>query len=102
MCGSMADIQSAAAEIRRGKKKKKKKKKKKNKPQHENIYGLPIPQGDHKKHKTLPSMPILKFIQLAIFFNIKCFQSLMWKNLRKLLINTDVQEPNKSCQRTKH
>jgi len=52
-------------------------------------------------------MPILKFIQLAIFFNIKCFQSLMWKNLRKLLINTDVQEPNKSridlvCQRTKH
>jgi len=26
MCGSMADIQSAAAEIRRGKKKKKKKK----------------------------------------------------------------------------
>jgi len=43
MCGSMADIQSAAAEIRRGKKKKNKKKKKKNKPQHENIYGLPIP-----------------------------------------------------------
>jgi len=36
MCGSMADIQSAAAEIRRGKRKKKKKKKKKNKPQHEN------------------------------------------------------------------
>jgi len=35
MCGSMADIQSAAAEIRRGKKRK-------NKPQHENIYGLPI------------------------------------------------------------
>jgi len=37
----MADIQSAAAEIRRGKKERKKKKK--NKPQHENIYGLPIP-----------------------------------------------------------
>jgi len=33
----MVDIQSAAAEIRRGKKRKKK-----NKPQHENIYGLPI------------------------------------------------------------
>jgi len=29
MCGSMADIQSVAAEIRRGKKRKKKKKKKK-------------------------------------------------------------------------
>jgi len=42
MCGSIADIQSAAAEIRRGKKKKEERKKK-NKPQHENIYGLPIP-----------------------------------------------------------
>jgi len=40
----MADIQSAAAEIRRGiKKRKKKKKKKKNKPQHENIMVCPIP-----------------------------------------------------------
>jgi len=38
MCGSMADIQSAAAEIRRGKKERRKK----NKPQPENIYGLPI------------------------------------------------------------
>jgi len=37
MCGSMADIQSAAAEIRRGKKKNNNN----NKPQHENIYGLP-------------------------------------------------------------
>jgi len=36
MCGSMADIQSAAAEIRRGKKERRKKKK-----QDENIYGLP-------------------------------------------------------------
>ena len=45
MCGSMADIESAAAEIRRGikKRKKKKKKKKKNKPQHENIMVCPIP-----------------------------------------------------------
>jgi len=42
MCGSMADIQSAAAEIRRGKKERKKKERK-NKPQHKNIYGLPIP-----------------------------------------------------------
>jgi len=41
MCGSMADIQSVAAEIRRGKKRKKKKKK--NKPQHENIMVCPIP-----------------------------------------------------------
>jgi len=39
MCGSMADIQSAAAEIRQGKKEEERK----NKPQHENIYGLPIP-----------------------------------------------------------
>jgi len=40
MCGSMADIQSAAAEIRR---EKKEEEERKNKPQHENIYGLPIP-----------------------------------------------------------
>jgi len=39
MCGSMADIQSTVAEIRRGKKEEEGK----NKPQHENIYGLPIP-----------------------------------------------------------
>jgi len=32
MCGSMADIQSLTAEIRRGKKRRKK--------QHENIYGV--------------------------------------------------------------
>jgi len=36
----MADIQSAAAEISRGKKRRKKKK---NKPQHENIMVCPIP-----------------------------------------------------------
>jgi len=42
MCGSMVDSQSAAAEIRRGKKKRRKKK---NKPQHENIYGLPYSIG---------------------------------------------------------
>jgi len=46
MCGSMADIQSAAAEIRRGNKKRRRRKK--NKPQHENIYGLPITYCDHK------------------------------------------------------
>jgi len=40
MCGSMADIQSAAAEIRRGKKEERK-----NKPEHENIYGLPYYMG---------------------------------------------------------
>jgi len=34
----MVNIQSPAAEIRRGKKRRRKK----NKPQHENIYGLPI------------------------------------------------------------
>jgi len=38
MCGRMADIQSAAAEIRRGKKRRKK-----NKPQYENITVCPIP-----------------------------------------------------------
>jgi len=41
MCGSMADIQSATAEIRRGKKRKKKEKRKK-KPQGKNIMVCPI------------------------------------------------------------
>jgi len=51
MCGGMADIQSAAAEIRRGKKEEGK-----NKPQHENIMVCPITQGDHKKAALLPHM----------------------------------------------
>jgi len=39
----MADIQSAAAEIRRGiKKKKEEERRRKNKPQHENIMVCPI------------------------------------------------------------
>jgi len=40
MCGSMVDIQSATAEIRRGKKDKKKK------PQDENIMSASATQGD--------------------------------------------------------
>ena len=42
MCGSMADIQSATAEIRRGKKEEERKK-----PQDENIMVCPVPWGDH-------------------------------------------------------
>jgi len=44
MCGSMADIQSATAEIRRGKKERRRKKKK---PQDENIMVCPIPEDNH-------------------------------------------------------
>jgi len=40
MCGSMVDIQYAAAEIRRGKKERKKERKK---PQGKNIMTCPIP-----------------------------------------------------------
>jgi len=40
MCGSMVDIQSATAEIRRGKKKKKEERKKK--PPDKNIMACPI------------------------------------------------------------
>jgi len=46
MCGSMVDIQCAAAEIRRGKKKKIDRKK----PQDENIMVCPIPQDDHNNY----------------------------------------------------
>jgi len=41
MCGSVVDIQSPTAEIRRGKKKRKKERKKK--PQCKNIMACPIP-----------------------------------------------------------
>jgi len=43
MCGSMADIQSAAAEIRRGKRRRRRRRRRKNKSQHENIMVCPIP-----------------------------------------------------------
>jgi len=46
MCGSIVDIQSATAEIRRGKKRKKERRKKK-KPQGKNIMACPITQGGH-------------------------------------------------------
>jgi len=41
MCGSMADIQSATAEVRRGKKEEEERKKKK--PEGKNIMVCPIP-----------------------------------------------------------
>jgi len=46
MCGSMADIQSATAEIRRGKEEEEEERKKK--PQDENVMVCPTPYGDHK------------------------------------------------------
>ena len=53
MCGSMADIQSATAEIRGGKKKERGKNKKQ---QGKNIMVCPIPQGNHKKTTVLWSL----------------------------------------------
>jgi len=47
MCGSMADIQSATAEIRRGKKERKKERKKK--PQGKNIMSASATQGGHNQ-----------------------------------------------------
>jgi len=51
MWGSMVDIQSAEAEIRRGKKEERKK----NKRQDENIMVCPIPYGDHYEQWNLVS-----------------------------------------------
>jgi len=48
MCGSMADIQSPTAEIRRGKKERRRK----NKRHDENIMVCPFTQGDHKNGWT--------------------------------------------------
>jgi len=52
MCRSIVDIQSARAEIRRGKKEDGRRKK----PEDENIMVCPIPQGDHKKATLPPHM----------------------------------------------
>ena len=46
MCGSMVDIQSATAEIRRGKKKEEDRRKK---PQDKNIKSASVTQGGHNK-----------------------------------------------------
>jgi len=46
MCGSMADIQSPTAEIRRGNEEEEERRKKK-KPEGKNIMVCPIPYGDH-------------------------------------------------------
>jgi len=59
MCGSMADIQSPIAEIRRGKKRKKKKEEERNRMK---IYMVcPVTQGDHKttaRRTTATSMTV--------------------------------------------
>jgi len=47
MCGSMVDIESTAAEIRRGNKKKKKEERSQGK----NIMVCPITQGDHNNYR---------------------------------------------------
>jgi len=47
MCGSVVDIQSTTAEIRRGNKKKKEKRQKK--PQDENIMSASATQGGHNQ-----------------------------------------------------
>jgi len=56
MCGSMVDIQSATAEIRRGKKRRRRKKKKNKKPQGKNITACPITYGGHNEIKNKITM----------------------------------------------
>jgi len=54
MCGSMADIQSAAAETRPGKKKKKKKKKKEKKEQKYNVRRAAIIKSESANASLMP------------------------------------------------
>ena len=56
MCGSTVDIQSATAEISRGKKEKKKKRKKKKKPQDEHIMACPIGRPKLEAKDVLPNI----------------------------------------------
>ena len=63
MCGSMVDIQSPTAEIRRGNKRRKKKK-----PQDENIMVCPITQSDHNNNNN----KVMNLIQFKINRNLCC------------------------------
>jgi len=60
----MVDIQSATAEIRRGKVRKKEEK-----PQDGNIIACPIPKGGHNKHLTMYTVGQKKRSQLNFVCN---------------------------------
>jgi len=68
MCGSMVNIQSATAEIRRGKEKDRRKKK----PQGKNIMSASATQGRHNKIET-PAIPCGDMHQSFIDTLVKCF-----------------------------
>ena len=59
MCRSMADIHSATAEIRRGKKKEERKKKK---PQGKNIMSASATQGGHNNVKKIDQQIQLRYM----------------------------------------
>ena len=69
MCGSMVDIQSLTAEIRRGKKEEERQK-----PQGKNIMVCPITQGDHQK--------------------VQCFDVVGWEKEKEFMINACVTQFN--------
>jgi len=58
MCGSMADVQSAATEIRRGKNKIEDRKK----PQGKNIMSVSAMQGSHKYTESLSSTIMIRIV----------------------------------------
>jgi len=66
MCASMADIQSATAEIRRGKKDRKKK------PQAKNIIFTSATQGGHNKYSTI-----------SIIFGTDCRERGLWDLIKR-------------------
>ena len=63
MCGSMVDIQSAAAGIRRGKKIEEEEERKKKKPQGKNIMSASATQGGHND-KTAIDWDITEAIRM--------------------------------------
>jgi len=65
MCGSIIDIQSPTAEIRRGKKERNKKK-----PQDENIMSASALQGAIKRKKIVPRIKGCRIPKQAIQWNL--------------------------------
>ena len=70
MCQSMVNIQSPTAEIRRGKKEDRRQKS-----QDENIYGLPITQGDHKRNYRMKILWSALLHRATIITNRKSYMS---------------------------
>ena len=93
MYGSMADIQSSTAEIRRGKKERRKKK-----PQGKNTMVCPIPQGDHKKQRAQHDKAAEAAITVATIQRSKVSNTAKVTKIRHTTNDIDTSRQNTLCR----